>query len=461
MATSPAFVRWVRDTTVPFLRSSLHLLVAVLFRLLRLTFDLCDVRLRLRGRRERSESCVLRCRVLWRWKSVPVSQSSAADFLAWSRRDLAPLRVLLRPDVTLYCVTSDSAVFVRCPAACNIYSSVSSPFFYLAQFLNAQEVYITTLNWFHLLAAEITEDCRVPVTWLSSTGRCGSTMLTQVMERVPGTVSISEPDAILNIAAMAKSGQITSEQKRSLLKSAISILVFSAQSYTKPSPSGADEARERCGRVFIKTRSECLVLVEDIRRLFPHVVHVFMWRRLATLLGSFKQFGGVLRTPWVKLVDSEIVASVTSYFRKSTFLHEFYGSEEEKSAVLDLVPCLSFVGIMATAVSSQLKRVQLLQSQGFAVPALLYEDILSDPAKTIGNLFDYLQISREQLPVALTAMKKQSQSNLPCADSKKQPSVKSRDQLTSREWRDVQKVLARLELPQIDEEIRFTKRISM
>ena len=145
----------------------------------------------------------------------------------------------------------------------------------------------------------------------------------------------------------------------------------------------------------------------------------------------------------------------------STFLHEFYGSEEEKSAVLDLVPCLSFVGIMATAVSSQLKRVQLLQSQGFAVPALLYEDILSDPAKTIGNLFDYLQISREQLPVALTAMKKQSQSNLPCADSKKQPSVKSRDQLTSREWRDVQKVLARLELPQIDEEIRFTKRISM
>ena len=459
---TPSVMRWVRDMIFSSVFSLLRRLVGLLFHLLVVIFNRCDVSFKRLGNLEKRESCVLRRSVLWRWKNVSVSQSSPSDFLAWSRRDFAPLRVLLRPDVTLYCVTSDSAVFVRCPPACHIYSSALSPFFYLAQFFHAEEIYLTSLRCFHRLAAEIAEDCRVPVTWLSSTGRCGSTMLAQIMERVPGTVSISEPDAILNIAAMAKSGQITSEQKRSLLKSAISLLVFSAQNYIKLFSTGAHEIAEQPHfRVFIKTRAECLVLVEDIRDLFPCITHVFMYRRLTTLLESFKQFAGALRTHWVRLVDSDVTAAVTSYFRMSTFLREFYGCEEEKNLVLDLVPYLSFVAIMVTALSSQLKRVQRLQTQGCPFPALLYDDILSDPTKTVGNLFDYLQIPREHLPAALTAMKKRSQSGLSGVDTKKSPSVKSRDQLTSREWRDVQTVLSRFELPQIEDEVRFTQRVSL
>ena len=142
-----------------------------------------------------------------------------------SEQELLPLDVLLDPSTSLYCVAADVAMFVKTCSSLSVYRSETSPFFYMALFFNAQEVLITTVDWLERLAAELSDDGRVKVTWLSNTGRCGSTLLTQILESVPNTVCVSEPEAVFNIAVLARAGRINSKLKRALLQSVIPVLI--------------------------------------------------------------------------------------------------------------------------------------------------------------------------------------------------------------------------------------------
>ena len=93
---------------------------------------------------------------------------------------------MLKPTVSLYAVSATEALFVETPKSVNIFSSDENPFFYIAQFRRCKRVIKVPIKSFHRLAGKI-GDPEVPVTWLTNTARCGSTILCQVLEKVPGT----------------------------------------------------------------------------------------------------------------------------------------------------------------------------------------------------------------------------------------------------------------------------------
>ena len=66
----------------------------------------------------------------------PVSPN---DFLCLFTTGVDPGYVL-RPSVSLYCVTKHEAVFIETESDCYIYSSDENPFFYVAQFCRAKYV---------------------------------------------------------------------------------------------------------------------------------------------------------------------------------------------------------------------------------------------------------------------------------------------------------------------------------
>ena len=132
-------------------------------------------------------------RILWKRKFHVFEYTSSRDFLCLYLTNV-DAEYVLRPSVTLYSVAKHEAVFVETVEDINIYSSDENPFFHMAQFNRSKNVIKMPIKIFHALSNKI-GDPKVPVIWTSHIGRCGSTLLGQLFEKVPGTLLIAEPDA--------------------------------------------------------------------------------------------------------------------------------------------------------------------------------------------------------------------------------------------------------------------------
>ncbi|KAL8604405.1 hypothetical protein ACOMHN_042235 [Nucella lapillus] len=448
-----AFMGGCRRELLPLVRFFVWSLVGCMLALLQIVMHLWNPTKRTRDLSSR-HGCVITSRVLLRWKNNLANKSSPEDFLLWTHRQLSSLEILLEKDVSLYCMTPELAVFVRTSPHKNCYRSETSPFFYMAQMFHAEEVYITTHHWLDLLTSEIAkiaDNRHVPITWVSNVSRCGSTLLCQIMEGIPGTLCISEPDALFNIHLMTYSRMITQERRLSMLRSAIIILLYHAKTQ-------GQLFQVHTEHIFIKTRAECLLLVRDLFSICPHIRHVFMYRRLVPCLKSRIRLIANNRRPWVRVVNSDTVARITPWFRRYMFRCNFYASEDETASFTELIPTLSFVGMLAAMFCSQVKLVQSLQAEGHSIPALLYEDVVASPVATVGRLFDHLHLSRDHLDVALTAMSRRSQSSVPGFDSSNQVSSYI---VSDQEWREVDSISVKYQLPKTDGlHVKFIDNIS-
>ena len=99
---------------------------------------------------------------------------------------------VLRPQVSLYCLTRHEAVFVETPEGEDVFNG--GPLF-LRQFALARHVITMPLASFHKTASDMGAP-RVPMTWLSSTPRSGSTLLAHVLGSAPNMRVLHEPDAL-------------------------------------------------------------------------------------------------------------------------------------------------------------------------------------------------------------------------------------------------------------------------
>ena len=74
-----------------------------------------------------------------------------------------------------------------------------------------------------------TGDPSVPAIWMSNTGRCGGTMLTQVFESVPGLLVIHEPDPPTNVHDLNEGNTCEDSEYEVMLKAMIRICVRHVQ----------------------------------------------------------------------------------------------------------------------------------------------------------------------------------------------------------------------------------------
>ncbi len=213
------------------------------------------------------------------------------SFMAFSDKNFAllhqrwedPAMAILEDDrATLFGLTRTHAMFAVVKKGVDVYDTAEGPFVYANQLRLAYELVTVPLRHFARLA-EMAPDLEksVRVLLLSSTGRCGSTLLTKMLEGLGGRVlSMSEPDFINHICHWGKE---MSEPADDLLRAGLRLQV-----------NKKETVRDGVRLVVVKTRSVNVSLIPNVSRASPYVRHAFMYRNprsnIASQISMFREF---------------------------------------------------------------------------------------------------------------------------------------------------------------------------
>ena len=371
-------------------------------------------------------------RILWKQKLSVFHMASTMDFICLylSRADM---EYVLKPNISLYCVTKDEATFVETDPNINVYSSDENPFFFTAQFTRSEYVIKLPIASFHSLAERIGNPS-IPVLWLSNTGRCGSTILCQVFESVPNTLVMAEPDVLWNIFFLKQSGSATEKDYTYILRSTVRLLC-------KPQPG--------IERIFIKPRAPCLALMTDISAVFPTIKQLFMYRNFQeTIFSWIAALKALPYTNVLRICANNEALFVVSLPARYMIRHHFICTLRE----IQEVPLnTNTIGLFTHMWANQILVARDAIKCDQNIRPIKYETMLADPMETCKELFKTAEIDFKHLDVAVTAFKQDSQRG----------SILSRDKIRNNYRRKMSKgdritadtVLTSYKLPRLGENI--------
>ena len=331
-------------------------------------------------------------RILWKRKVQELELCSVRDFLCIFS-SYVDQDYVLKPTVSLYALTKNEATFVETPPGIDIYSSDVSSFVNAAQFDHSVNVIKMPISGFHTLAEKIGNPSMSTV-WLSQTGRCGSTLLGQILEKVPGTLVISEPDAPAHIDCMWQEKTISESEMNQLVISVVRILY-------KPYPGAS--------KICIKTRGTCISMMRPISKLFPDINQIFMYRNCKETVSSFLAL--LSSVPFTRFgrvcLDSEWLTVVKPYFKQKTEVHFIRTLTESKDATIAKVfnSVTMFTYMWA---NYMLIARDAIEHDNNILP-VKYEDLIKEKVDTCTKIFQTLGIDIDNIDAALAAFDKDSQ----------------------------------------------------
>ncbi|CAH1801112.1 unnamed protein product [Owenia fusiformis] len=315
-----------------------------------------------------------------REKIVEFNLSQEADFL-FTHDKFADPRCVLDNDVTLYTITDNNeALFVETPSDINIYSSDVHPFFYVAQFNHAVRVIKMPFGSFTKIANEI-GDPRMQVVLISSTGRCGSTLLTQIFETTGKFVTIAEPDAMTKLALLRET--IEKRMWKQMYKNLVRFLC-------KPRYD-VQLQPAYC----IKTRNVCANDIDFIANAFPNINLIFLYRDGLNTVKSMYNITGSFN----EIQQYFLPNTISNMMMNSLAPHWTKGKTFKKSPLSYLT--LEWGIVMLIYIRHH--------QNGVKMAAIRYEDLLDNPTQSCAAIFKYCDISAEFVSRGVRAMKKMSQ----------------------------------------------------
>jgi len=219
----------------------------------------------------------VRQQILKRRKFHDFAVSSATDFELGASEPYDSAGILSDPHISLYALDFERSVacFVELPA--NVVLE-TEPFVYLAQFAVATHLITISLDEFNELAAAISFDDSHLIL-VHSVGRCGSTLVSRVLESVPSVRSLSEPDAFTNLVAWRGLQSSGDSEIQRLLASCTLFCCKHLSGSTSPAS------------VAIKFRSQCIEIDDLLAAAFPAAKRLYLTRdpipRLASMYRAF------------------------------------------------------------------------------------------------------------------------------------------------------------------------------
>lgn len=327
-------------------------------------------------------------KIFWRRKLIAATVADPSDFITTHKCFKHP-NYVLKPTVSLYCITHDEAIFVETEEKINVYGSDKAPFVYRQQFAHAHSLIAMPLPSFHKIAQDL-GDPKVPVIWISSTGRCGSTLLSQVFAQLPGMMVIGEPDALTSLAFLRKSNRVGKREYEQLLPSAIRLLC-------KPD--------DRAGMICVKARPCCTAQVADVNKYFPYFHQIFVYRNsLKTVMSALSILSTEPIAVFVRyIVDSKVLSTILPCFRRALYHNFCYVLVKDPPRTPP--KNLSSVGIFTTSWAANISSCLDMIDSNVPIVAILYEDLMKNTRKSCSVLFDHLDIRHEYIYAALEGFK--------------------------------------------------------
>ncbi|RUS80190.1 hypothetical protein EGW08_012047 [Elysia chlorotica] len=345
-------------------------------------------------------------------------------------------QTLLNPSITLYCVTPTHAYFLQCPEDIDVHQSSISPFMYMAQYYHAEKIYSIPLGHFHRLADEV-GDPRVPVIWITSTGRCGSTLVGQMLEKLPGTRCLSESDSLTNISLMQRAGQQGPSELSKTIRSTVRMLCKEAPGVQ---------------RIVFKCRFNCVTELEPIMEHFPQFRHIYVYRNLGAVMKSYFKFlhrdTAMCLLEW--LVNSRLISHAMPFIRN--YLVHFIAGKDSLEKVEQILPKVNFMGYVTAIICSCIVEFQNMTRKGFIVQTLHYDELMRNPVEVTSKLFQLLSLPQDYVHMSLAAMQHDTQHGTILSNIYHRNSTNAR-QMTGKDTKDINVVLQAMGLPDMKHEM--------
>ena len=336
-------------------------------------------------------------RVLWKRKLYELDVSSVRDFLCIFSSTVN-LDYVLKPYVSLYAVTKHEAVFVETTESVNIYSSDVNAFMYSAQFDHCRKVIKMPIKYFYVLAAKIGRPS-MPVIWISQTGRCGSTLLCQLLEKVPGTLIMSEPDALMHIDLMRHMKVVLETEIDNLFQDTVKVLC-------KPRP--------RTERICIKTRGACISWMNHLSKSFPDFKQIFLyWNCKATISSYLAVLSSDTFTMLGRICyDSKWFSLSKPYLRRQMDFHSIRKLNETEGPHCDANESKIFLNCATTFTYMWANYILIAQdamSRNTDILPVKYGDLVTEKIGTCRIMLKQLGLDTGQLNTVLTTFDQDSQ----------------------------------------------------
>jgi hypothetical protein len=295
-------------------------------------------------------------------KPNPFDIVSADDFKVQPGRSIDPRIVLEQPTVSLYCLdhANRQALFVDVAPEVDV---LQAPFYFIAQYDAAQRLIAVPYATLHELAGEVQLDPQ-RIILLYSTGRCGSTLLSHILNQTPTVVSFSEPDIFTQLVTLRTAGQSNDAEIAALLYDSLMIMSAHAQHH---------------GYKYwaFKFRSYVLSVSDLLYQAVPAAKLLFLYRNALRWAHSFSRaFGATDAALEARMEQSGfryVIPSVDAHLRTQS-------------------RPISWVEYVAHMWVSTMQDSRALQQQGAPLACARFEDLQAAPHAIIQALLAHCEL---------------------------------------------------------------------
>ncbi len=327
--------------------------------------------------------------------------AAPTDFESVPGDEIAAVSLIENSRVTLYCLdfANQQAIFTEAPAGLDL---TAAPFYYLAQYQQAERLMTMPFDEFGRLAAQLP----LPgyVMFLYSVGRCGSTLLSQVFHQVETCLSLSEPDVFSQLVAARNPDGSGDADILALIQSSLRWLCRPA---LKPEAT----------HTLIKLRSFGIELADLIHQATPDGWAFFLYRHGEDYVQSALQAFGFLNALLPSLREN------LSFYQRFVHLLPLYAPQMESTDH-------PAVDVYTIAWLSVMDRYMALYGAGIVNAAMRYEDLIADPPAMVGRLWNMCDIPRAEVRQACQVFAQDSQRGTNLAQS----AIQQSRQATADAW---------------------------
>ena len=313
-----------------------------------------------------------------------LSKPSSSDYLTTHSGFLHPEHVL-KDNITLYDLSPSQAVFIESPTHIDIYDSNVASFVKEGQFIHGRKLYVMPIESFHKLAEHVGRPA-APLILLGNTSRCGSTLLSQLMDSTEQIVSMSEPAAFEAVAIACQEKLFTGKELDRYISNGIGMLC-------KP-------MKKKPAAYLIKISSPAMCEMNQIKRVFPDTKFLFMYREGLDVAVSLAKIS--YRLPILRLVFT--LGRIHKVFTQVLF--EAVTGMPAKDLSYRIKHQVLFTLIVWVTMC---RKYLDLRQEGWPISAVKYEDLVNDPAYTMQQVFKHCDLPEAYVEKAVRGMDRDSQ----------------------------------------------------
>lgn len=323
-------------------------------------------------------------KILLRYKPPErLDWSSKEDFICFYSGRAHP-NIILEDKISLYTITTKEAIFVNCGKV-NVFDSTNGPFVYNVQFAAAVELIILPISSFNQISKSIPIP-KIPIIHLANHGRCGSTILSQAVEAIPDSLSISELNPFTDIAELSRSGQHDIAYLKELCFSVLTCMLKHANS-------------RKSSFVFFKCQNIAVYITDLLLESLPIVSHVYMYRQPISFVRSYEKLIAIDKSSPLSVKECKLWSGIGHNGILSEYpFYPFHYIEKLSSFA-------KFALVWITGAAAYNK----LLAKKYKICSLKYEDFLANPEDTLLALFRYANVPISYLPDLKSVMSKDSQ----------------------------------------------------